>query len=57
MERIGAIFRNPQEAEEAERKAMWALTPAERMAIAKTLRDRVYGPNPPDVRESERMRR
>lgn len=57
MERIGAIFRNPQEAEEAERQAMWALTPAERMAIAKTLRDRVYGPNPPDVRESERTRR
>jgi hypothetical protein len=28
------------------------MTPEERPAVAKALRDRVYGPNPPDVRES-----
>lgn len=33
---------------------MWAMTPDERLAIAKELRDRFYGKDAPDVREAER---
>ncbi len=52
MEREGKVFASPAEAAEAERRAMWALTVAERMEIARVLRERVYGASPPDVRAS-----
>lgn len=37
-------------------RQQWAMTPDERFDIAKTLRDRVYGADAPDVRESERAK-
>lgn len=35
---------------------MWAMTPEERLVAAKVLRDRAYGADAPDVRESERKK-
>lgn len=52
LEREGKVFASPAEAAEAERRATWALTVAERMEIARVLRERVYGVSPPDVRAS-----
>ena len=34
-------------------RQMWAMTPDERLDLAKELKDRVFGANAPDVRESE----
>lgn len=42
------------DADRWDREQMWAMTPDERIAIAKALRDRVYGTDCPDVREAER---
>ena len=42
------------EAARWDREQMWAMTPDERLAIAKVLRERVYGKDAPDVREAER---
>jgi hypothetical protein len=42
------------DADRWDREQMWAMTPDERMAIAKELRDRVFGKDCPDVREAER---
>lgn len=56
MERVGRIFDDPRKASAAEPEEMWALTPLERTRIARILRERVYGPAPADVRESERAR-
>ena len=39
-----------------DREQQWALTPEERFEIARILRERVYGTDAPDVRESERSR-
>ena len=50
MERVGRGFRSPEEAAQADREAMWALSPAERFAIAWAIRERIYGKDPPDVR-------
>ena len=36
-----------------DREQQWAMTPDERIEIARTLRERVYGKDAPDVRESE----
>lgn len=55
MEREAKVFSSPAEAAEAERRAMWALTVAERMEIARVLRERVYGTSSPDVRASHRL--
>lgn len=57
MDRVGRIFEDPRQASAAEREEMWALTPLERTRIARILRERVYGPAPVDVRESERTRK
>ena len=35
---------------------MWAMTPEERLEIARVLRERAYGADAPDVRESERAK-
>jgi hypothetical protein len=40
-----------------DREQMWSMSADERLAIAKILRDRYYGKDAPDVRESERSRR
>jgi hypothetical protein len=44
------------DADRWDREQMWAMTPDERMAIAKELRDRVFGKDCPDVREAERSK-
>jgi hypothetical protein len=36
---------------------MWAMTPEERLEVARILRERAYGPDAPDVRESEQEKR
>lgn len=50
MERIGHKYQTLAEAAEAERLAMWAMSPEERLAIARELQLRVYGRDCPDVR-------
>ena len=54
MERIAHVSRSFAEAEIWDRDQMWSLTPDERLAIARTLRERVFGSDAPDVREAER---
>ena len=56
MERESNKARSFAEAEQWDRQQMWAMTPDERMQIAKELRDRVYGTDVPDVREAERTK-
>lgn len=56
MDRDAHKARSFAEADRWDREQMWAMTPDERMAIAKELRDRVYGKDAPDVRESERTK-
>ncbi len=53
MERDAILAHSFEEAERWSREQMWAMTPEERMEIARVLRDRVYGKDAPDVRESE----
>jgi hypothetical protein len=54
MAREANKARSFAEAERWNLQQLWSLTPEERLAIAKELRDRVYGADAPDVRESER---
>lgn len=56
MEREANKARSFAEAEQWDRQQQWAMTPDERHAIAKELRDRFYGVDAPDVRESERAK-
>ncbi len=51
MERIVHIAKNFEEAEQWDIEQNLAMTPEERLKAAKELKDRVYGKNPPDVRE------
>ncbi len=44
------------DAERWDREQMWSMTPDERIEIACILRERVYGTDAPDVRESERAK-
>ena len=39
-----------------DKQQQWAMTPDERLAIAKELRDRFFGVDCPDVREVERSK-
>jgi len=52
MERIIVKLKSFKEAEEADILQQLSLTPEERQSIAKTLKLKVYGENPPDIRES-----
>lgn len=52
MERVGRKFRSFEEARQAELAADLALTPEERQAIARVLRERYFGTDRPDVRAS-----
>jgi len=54
MEKIVNKARNFKEAEEWDKRQYREMTVAERFAIASELKRRVYGPNPPDVRECHR---
>lgn len=56
MEREANKAHSFAEAEQWNLRQQWAMTPDERLEIAKTLRDRVYGSDAPDVRESERAK-
>ncbi|MBK9384280.1 MAG: hypothetical protein IPN34_05595 [Planctomycetes bacterium] len=56
IERIGHVARSFEEAERWDREQMLAMTPEERLTIARILRERVYGTDCPDVREAERQK-
>lgn len=56
IEPIGHKARSFEEADRWNREQNWALTPLERMQIARQLQIRVYGGDAPDVRESERSK-
>ena len=54
MDRIGHKARTFEEAARWDREQNWALTRDERMRIAQELRERAFGRDLPDVRESAR---
>lgn len=54
MKREAHKSKSFEDAERWNKEQMWAMTPDERLAIAKELRDRFYGKDAPDVREAER---
>jgi hypothetical protein len=56
MEREAYKTTSFEDAARHDREQMWAMTPDERMAIARVLRERVYGADAPDVREAERSK-
>ena len=56
MERIGHKAESFADAARWDREQQWAMTPDERLAIAKLLQERVYGTDVPDVREAERTK-
>ena len=51
MERIVNIAKSFEEAEQWDIEQNLAMTPDERLDAAKELKERVYGKNPPDVRD------
>ena len=55
MERIVNKARSFKEADEWDKRQHREMTVAERFAVLSELKRRVYGPNPPDVREWHRM--
>ncbi len=56
MERIAHKARSFEEAAEWDIRQHVEMSPQERQAAARALRERVYGPAAPDVREAERGR-
>jgi hypothetical protein len=56
MEREAHKSTSFAEAARWDREQQWSMTPDERLAAAKLLRDRVYGADVPDVREAERSK-
>lgn len=56
MEREVHKSKTFEDAARWDREQQWAMTPEERFEIARVLRERAYGQDPPDVRESERGR-
>jgi hypothetical protein len=56
MERICKKSQNYKEAEEWDIEQQISMTPEERQAAAKEIRERVYGQNPKDVKDSIRQR-
>jgi hypothetical protein len=56
MERDAYKTRSFEDAARWDRQQHWALTPDERLAIARLLQQRVYGSDVPDVREAERAK-
>lgn len=53
MERVANKAPSFAEAERWDREQMWAMTPEERLEVARILRERAYGPDAPDVRQAE----
>ncbi len=56
MDRVAHKAMSFADAEQWDREQHWAMTPDERLAAAKELRDRAYGRDAPDVREAERAK-
>jgi hypothetical protein len=56
MDREAHKSRSFAEAAQHDLQQMWSMTPEERLAAAKVLRDRAYGAHAPDVREAERAK-
>jgi hypothetical protein len=56
MERIYKKSNSFKEAEEWDINQQLSMTSEERQAAAKELRERVYGPNPKDVKDSIRKK-
>jgi len=56
MEKIAKKFRSFQEAEEWDILQQIRMTPSQRQAIAKKLRERFYVKNNPDIREYHRKK-
>jgi hypothetical protein len=56
MDREVNKARSFQEAEDWDRQQHWAMTSDERPEVARILRERAYGVDAPDVRESERSK-
>lgn len=54
VERIVHIAKSFEEAEAWDIEQQVRMTPAERMRVARVLKDRCYPPNSPDVRECHR---
>ena len=54
MERVANRALSFADAQRWDREQMWAMTPEERLDAARILRERVYGPDAPDVRAAER---
>lgn len=52
MERVANKAPSFAEAERWDREQMWAMTPEERLEVARILRERAYGPDAPDVRQA-----
>jgi hypothetical protein len=53
MERVVKILKNFKDAKKHEILQEVNMTPEERLKAAKVLRDRVYGANPPDVKDNK----
>jgi len=51
MKRVVHIAKNQDEAYQWDIEQALAMTPEERQEVAKELKRRVYGENPPDIRE------
>jgi hypothetical protein len=56
MERVVHKSHSFDEAREWDIQQQLEMTPEERQRVARTLRDRAYGADAPDVREAERGR-
>ena len=56
MRRKVHIARNHKEAEEYDIMQHLEMTPDERLAAAKKLKERVYGKNCPDIREAHKRK-
>jgi len=52
MEKKVHIARDHKHAEEYDIQQYLEMTPDERLAAAKKLKERVYGKNPPDIRQA-----
>ncbi len=53
MERVAHKSHSFAEAAEWDRQQMWAMTPDERIEVARILRERAWGTDQPDVRDAE----
>lgn len=55
MKRVVHIAKNHQEARDWDIRQVVEMTAVQRQEIAKKLKEKVYGTNPPDVKESHSL--